>query len=1315
MTEAGVLVGTPFYMAPEQFEGKSIDQRTDIYSVGVIMFEVFTGRLPFIADSPMAIIFAHVKSAPPRPSELNSSIPSTLEKIILKALEKEPGNRYQNVSELIEALELVSEPEKETKEFRSESLAHKYMAKRSYSKAIKHLSLLLRNNPENLEWKKLLNLAFTEKAKRELKKVKSLIQKNQLAEAQRLIDGIVKENVQNTRIVSLVQKLDALLQNRKEKELESHLQEAERLASEEQLDSASTHIVAASQLKPEDARVSKVQKRIELLREEILGATVKPRLEEVRNLIQQAKWEQADGLLNEVLSKQPGYPPAVELKEEVQQSRKRVNEEKAIVKSLETAMQAWSKIDFDKAASHLRNLISSAAEQDFKTQLKRYLDLTEEMHQHFESKNFKKVPGMLQTLLREDSHSWLTPYKRFITQVEQESVRREQAESEFQAAIESGRKYFNEHKWKEAIEIWKKAQEIHPGDSSLTQWVEDATQKLNTEQQILQQLSDRLAEGESLLSGKRFDEVDRLLSNVRKIVEEYNLQNLLPRISDLDTRLKQAVELETARIQQVKAELERIKASYQKTDLEQALSRVKQILKNDPELNEARSLKLEIDNFIEQRKRKDTLFEQAFHRGQKFYEQKSWGEAIQVWQEALQANPDHESTKQLIAAAESKQREENRIKEQIQSNLSLCETNIQKKNFTEAQRLLDVCSGMITDDYLLEELSLKVNAAEQHLLAEKDKETAKQLAREKKLNSAKMLLRNGNPQEARSEAAALLKEFPEWNPALELREQAESAIRKKQTAASKFKECFDQGKLLFEQNRWEDAIARWNEALQIQHDAAAVKDCISSAENCLRDESRAKNEISAHLAECRDAISRDDFDTATIQLEAARKQLSSQARLDFEDEISALETQIADELEEMKTIIKPPAVQEQTQKRSEMISIPEASAQDTIMAQNLPEATFPPTLRSEDFQQETSSVQQAQPDTQPISPTVQLTDAIPSSTPVSTIESSRQVTRPKYIYIGMLIFAVVAILAGWWLYRNLSDSNGTQTKSDSGITQGGVKTQKPPDTASIKDSSEAKKVEQVKRLTTEAAGFVSAKNYAAAIAKYQEILAVDPANPEAKEGLTEAEQQLQLLKQQTEQQLLQQQEAERRQAEINQLKDAVEKNLNQGKLEAAENQLLQLLKLDSTNAYAKERLASVRNSIREEKQSAEKERKLRQLIASGKSDLSEKNFEQATKTFNEVLKLDPGNSEARRLLVQAETEAQKPRFGTISIRTKPTQAEIIIDGDLVGKGLYPRSNINVGKHEIIIRYPGYQQLNVLIDIKDNQTPYDKQYELKKLD
>jgi len=99
MTEVGSILGTAQYLAPEQAKGQQVDERSDLYSVGVVLYEMLTGTVPFKGDSAVTVALKHVNEVPPEPSQLVPGMPYALNQIVLKAMAKDPADRYQNAAE----------------------------------------------------------------------------------------------------------------------------------------------------------------------------------------------------------------------------------------------------------------------------------------------------------------------------------------------------------------------------------------------------------------------------------------------------------------------------------------------------------------------------------------------------------------------------------------------------------------------------------------------------------------------------------------------------------------------------------------------------------------------------------------------------------------------------------------------------------------------------------------------------------------------------------------------------------------------------------------------------------------------------------------------------------------------------------------------------------------------------------------------------------------------------------------------------------------------------------------------------------------
>jgi hypothetical protein len=260
MTRTGTLVGTPAYMAPERLEGAKFDGRSDIFSAGVVLYQLLTGRLPFDAEYP-AILSQILQQDPPPLSEFISEYPPQLDQIIEKALAKKAADRYSSAGDMATDLNAIGSQLKAHRIAELLIEAQSAAEKREYTEAKQFIRQILRIDSQNADAKKL-NTALIEELRLQetRRRVEQLIHLAEEAVAARNWDHAVTVCREGLNLDEENSKLAALMANagagqeRKER-VRKLLREAEASRASGNLEAATESAKAASELEPSDSKI----------------------------------------------------------------------------------------------------------------------------------------------------------------------------------------------------------------------------------------------------------------------------------------------------------------------------------------------------------------------------------------------------------------------------------------------------------------------------------------------------------------------------------------------------------------------------------------------------------------------------------------------------------------------------------------------------------------------------------------------------------------------------------------------------------------------------------------------------------------------------------------------------------------------------------------------------------------------------------------------------------------------------------------------------------------------------------------------------
>lgn len=607
-SKSGSLTGTPYYMAPEQFRGESVDARSDIYSIGVVFYEMLCGTVPFSGGNLMEIVSAHLKGEPNRLRQLAPEIPVELERIVHEAMQKDAVNRYASAAAMLADLEAFMPQKAAVPRTAEEDQVVKLLSQKDYVGAISLLQQML--PPENQRLKSI----HVKKSKTKAQRIKSLVRKKSLLRAEYMVDRLKQRYREDEKKLRKLTELEGLIDKEKDAQIEQYLQEAQSLLSADEPDAAMRVLQSVQTLKSDEKRTAELMKQV-------VAAQQKKEYEKLLGIFEEAKsfkdpadieatMEEVLSLLNEWM-KENESPEILNLSEQILAFRETMQQRNTVSFRIGEAFQqmiSGNPLDAKQIAESI-----SLANSD----LGHVKEAMDRVVSSFSKQQYDAALEEIQGLKNSMSEASLEPPKEYLDQVEEAIRSKQGATIDPQAQIAEGKQLFRDGKWEDAIRTWKKAQETMPKNSSLQELIRSTEGKVKMEAVIRSQVQRDVKRVEKLMTQKRFEEAAESLRECERVfAAEFRLSDLKTKVEGLLVQIKQqgSPEKEPAKEPEKPEEKKPSKPSTRDLD----------------------------------------RFEELFLQGKSLYNRQRWKEALALWQEAAAINPTDTNLQLWISRAREK-------------------------------------------------------------------------------------------------------------------------------------------------------------------------------------------------------------------------------------------------------------------------------------------------------------------------------------------------------------------------------------------------------------------------------------------------------------------------------------------------------------------------------------------------------------------------------------------------------------------------------------------------------------------------------------
>ncbi|HVU45220.1 MAG TPA: protein kinase [Terracidiphilus sp.] len=565
MTRTGTLVGTPAYMAPERLRGEQFDGRSDIFSTGVMLYQVLTGVLPFSAEYP-AILHQILQEDPPPLTNYISGYPPLLDHVLTRALAKQPFDRYAHASDMATDLNAVGAQLKTQRAAELMAEAHTAIEAQDYVQAKQLLAQVVRMDSQNTEAKKLMagvDQYFNQQKVRErvdqLKKAASdaLAARNWdqvlslCSEAQHL-------DLTNTAVADLLAKATAGKQTADR--IQQLMREVETARHSGNYDTARDYAGQAAELDPSDTRIVAICK---VLDQEATEARRKAQLRSLLNAAQQnlaaAKLAEASNALEQAEQIARTDPELLHLKDELDEALRQEERKRLVSALVDKAAVAIALEQLQEVMAELKAALEKMPTEATLLRLKIQLEPRLREHENKKlvadvSEACRRLPPVealnriREALAQLPGNADLLKLEAAITQ----RLTREQRQQQLAEYMAKARALLEDHLYLETVKVLELCEKDGFSSPEITELLNLARSAAN--ERISQDLVERsFLEAKRLLETEDYDAVLKLLPPVLERVDEPALRRLLDEATDKQKVLEK-------RVEQVLAEVERLKS-----------------------------------------------------------------------------------------------------------------------------------------------------------------------------------------------------------------------------------------------------------------------------------------------------------------------------------------------------------------------------------------------------------------------------------------------------------------------------------------------------------------------------------------------------------------------------------------------------------------------------------------------------------------------------------------------------------------------------------------------------------------------------------